>query len=90
MSSGRHPIWEALDGAQQDLRAATAKLVAIRAFVAQIDIPEQGKFRCPECDTTFQRSTDLAEHRYRVHAAELPAHWARADQIAAEPERSER
>lgn len=76
MSDDRNPIWEDLDGLQMDLRAASAKLVALRAKVAQLDMPDKPSYRCRFCGITAKSARAVAEHEYDIHDAERPAHLA--------------
>jgi hypothetical protein len=78
-----HPLWHLADQIQMDLRAATAKLVQLRAQLANITLPDTPRrVPCPDCAWDFQHLSAMQEHRYHHHDGPLPHHWATADQHA--------
>lgn len=68
--SDRHHVWELLDGLQMDLRAASAKLVALRSFVIALDLPAPSAVTCPHCDLRLAGPRTLAEHLENIHGYE--------------------
>lgn len=67
---------------QMDLRAAQAQLVALRASVAALDIPDPTLVTCPECGLAHNSGNALAEHRYHLHGGPEPEHWLAAAALA--------
>jgi len=83
--SDRHQIWELLDGTQMDIRAASAKLVALRSYVAGLDLPEPSTVTCPHCGLKLHGPRSLSTHLHQLHDGPLPDHIAAADALADEP-----
>jgi hypothetical protein len=81
----RHELWQLLDAIQMDLRAATAKLVAVRAHISQLDLPQPTAATCPHCQLRLAGPNTLAEHLHVSHNGPIPDHWLLADQRAADP-----
>ncbi len=71
----RPELWQLLDGIQQDIRAATSKLVQIRSLVASLNVVDKQRPACPDCGLSFAGRLPLAEHRYHAHNGPEPAHW---------------
>jgi hypothetical protein len=84
--SDRHEIWELLDGLQMDIRAASGKLVALRSYVAGLDLPEPSTVTCPHCGRKLAGPRTLAEHLYNSHGGPVPDHYAATEAMALEPE----
>lgn len=82
MAEGRHEIWEIADALQMDLRAASAKLVELRARLAGLDLPDPKTLDCPVCGLRTKGPATLAEHLYVSHDGTVPETWERAEQIA--------
>lgn len=80
----RHDIWTIADALQMDLRAAQAKLVELRARLAQVDLPDQTKIECRHCGLKFRGPNTLAEHLHVSHDGPIPEHWTRADALIAD------
>jgi uncharacterized C2H2 Zn-finger protein len=60
---------------QQDLRAAQAKLVQLRAGVAALNLSDgEPKERCPECGILLARKFPLDDHLANVHGVEETEH----------------
>lgn len=79
MSTERHVIWQVADSLQMDLRAATAKLVELRAKLAGLDLPEAAFVCCPTCEVQLKGPRSLAEHLYNVHEGPEPDHYVLAE-----------
>lgn len=75
MSKERHEIWAVADALQMDLRAASAKLVELRARISALDLPGPEQFECPKCGVRLSGPTSLAEHDYALHDGPVPPHW---------------
>lgn len=84
MTDERHEIWKVADAIQMDLRAAQAKLTELRTQLAGLALPSPSEVTCPECGLRARGPNTLAEHVYHAHGGPLPAHWARADELAGE------
>lgn len=84
--SDRHEIWELLDGIQMDLRAATAKMVALRSFASNLDLPAPSEVTCPipTCGLRCKGPRTLAEHLHQMHDGPLPEHWEALDSQVAD------
>jgi hypothetical protein len=84
----RHPIWQLADQLQMDLRAASAKLVELRAQLASIDLGDTnaGRVTCPTCTATFSGDRTLAEHAYNVHDGPVPPHYEAIEARSLEPQ----
>jgi hypothetical protein len=74
-STERHEIWKVLDGLQMDARAIASKIVALRAMVAQMDLPEPLEKDCPRCGIRTKGPLSLSEHVYYSHDGPTPEHW---------------
>jgi hypothetical protein len=85
----RHDIWHVADGLQMDLRAAQAKLVELRARLAQLDLPEPSAVTCPRCGLKCRGPNTLAEHLHVIHDGPLPDHWSAADALVASHTRAQ-
>lgn len=81
----RHDIWQVADALQMDLRAATAKLVELRARLAALDLPAGSGSTCPACGLKMRGPKTLAEHVYQSHAGPVPEHWKRVEKMSQEP-----
>lgn len=81
--SERHDIWTLLDTLQMDHRAMGAKIVALRARVSQLDLPDRVAVTCPHCELECRGANTLAEHLHVMHDGPLPAHTAAADELVA-------
>lgn len=81
----RHDIWQVADALQMDLRAATAKLVELRARLAALDLPTNNASACPTCGVKLRGPNTLAEHVYNSHDGPVPAHWERVERMSQEP-----
>lgn len=67
MSQHDHDLWTLADAIQMDLRAATAKLVQLRAELAALDLPFEEP-RCPECGyRSALNMPSVREHRAEAH-----------------------
>lgn len=56
---------------QQDLRAATSKLVELRAWIAALPADEPAtRHRCPECGLDRPTAAMLTDHLANVHGKE--------------------
>jgi hypothetical protein len=75
----RHDIWQVADALQMDLRAASAKLVELRARLSALELPKPAETMCPHCGLACRGRNTLAEHVYTSHDGPLPAHWEAAD-----------
>lgn len=84
--SHNHPVWEAADALQMDLRAANAKLTELRSQIAALNLKPPAAFSCPICGIQFKSTAKLEEHVYTSHDGPLPAHYAHAEQIADAPD----
>lgn len=80
--NGRHELWAELDRLQMDLRAATARLVAIRSYVAGLNVAALERIACPDCGTKFRTIASVQEHRYHSHGGPLPASYEAAERAA--------
>ena len=68
----RPDIWQLADGIQMDLRAANAKLVALRSSLANLELDDRRPV-CPKCG--YRSSTNLpsvAEHIEATHPELAP------------------
>ena len=81
----RHDIWQVADALQMDLRAATAKLVELRARLAALDLPTESGSTCPACGLKTRGPKTLAEHIYQSHNGPVPAHWQLIESRSQEP-----
>lgn len=78
-------VYEILRNIRKDLSAAQSKITdAFRALDA-LNLPTQPSARCEACGLDFRGQNTLAEHVYSAHEGPLPAHWARADDLAGDP-----
>jgi hypothetical protein len=79
----RHQIWTLLDGLQMDLRAAQAKLVALRSYAAGMNLPDTKRVTCAVdgCHVDAAGPRQLAEHLHNAHDGPIPEHWAIADEL---------
>jgi DNA repair exonuclease SbcCD ATPase subunit len=82
MSDHQHPIWTLLDKLQMDNREQAAKLVELRSYVANIDLPNPAASECPECGTKFRNHLVRDEHLYNAHDGPVPPHYLRAEELA--------
>jgi hypothetical protein len=82
----RPDIWKVADALQMDLRAASAKMVELRARLAALPIGPPSEHLCPVCALPCIGPKTLAEHLYVSHEGPLPEHWASIEQRSAEPE----
>jgi hypothetical protein len=80
----RHDIWAIADAIQMDLRAAQAKMVELRAHLAQLDLPDTTGVTCSSCGVKLRGPNTLAEHVHVSHDGPLPAHWVQADALVDE------
>lgn len=80
--TNRHPVWVILDKLQMDNRAQAAKLIELRSYVANLQLPDEHLHHCPECGASHRHAHALAEHRYHIHNAEVPAHYLAAERLA--------
>lgn len=80
--SERHAVWQLLDKLQMDNRAQAAKLVELRAYMAQLAIPEPSRLKCEHCGATHRGRNTLAEHVYQCHAGPVPEHYLAAERAA--------
>lgn len=74
-----HQIWQLLDRLQMDNRAQAAKLVELRALVANIDLPNPNESVCDVCGAKHRHKHAMEEHRYIVHDGPVPAHYLAAE-----------
>lgn len=83
----RHPIWQLADEIQMDLRAATSKLVSLRAQIAALNLDATAGQRpeCPICTASFPGDRTLAEHMFNQHDGPVPAHWAAIEHASLDP-----
>lgn len=86
--SGRHDIWKLLDAIQMDLRAASAKMVELRARVSALELGDKHEVRCPHagCAIPFPGRLSLAEHLYTSHSGPVPEHWEEIERRSLEPQ----
>jgi hypothetical protein len=84
MSSERHDIWKVADALQMDLRAASAKLVELRAHLASIDLPDPSSVTCPTCGIKRPGPRTLAEHVHVSHDGPVPDHWLAIEERSGE------
>lgn len=82
--SDRHEIWKVADALQMDLRAASAKLVELRARLSSLELPEPTESVCQVCGIACRGPYTLAEHVYTSHDGPVPAHWERIEAMSAE------
>jgi hypothetical protein len=82
--SARHDIWAIADAIQMDLRAAQAKLVELRSYLANLDLPDTSSVTCSFCGVKLRGPNTLAEHVHVSHDGPLPAHWVKADALVDE------
>lgn len=82
MSDHQHPIWVLLDKLQMDNRAQAAKLVELRSYVANIDLPDPSLTICDVCGTKHRHRHAMEEHRYHVHDGPIPEHYITAERLA--------
>lgn len=82
----RHELWQVLDALQMDLRAASAKLVEVRARVSSLDLPDATNVPCPHCTRKLTGPRALAEHLYNLHDGPEPAHYAEIAARAIDPD----
>jgi hypothetical protein len=82
----RHDIWQVADALQMDLRAASAKLVELRARLASIDLPDPTSVTCPTCDVKLRGQRTLAEHIHVSHDGPVPQHWLAIEARSVDPE----
>lgn len=75
----RHDIWQVADALQMDLRAASAKLVELRARLSALDLPKPAEQACPHCGLPCRGPQTLTEHLYTSHNGPLPPQWAATD-----------
>lgn len=87
--SERHDIWKVADAIQMDLRAASAKLVELRAMLAGMNLPDPTSVTCPKCGLKLRGPRTLAEHLHVSHDGPVPAHHLAIDELALEPEEPE-
>jgi len=85
----RHDIWQVADALQMDLRAAQAKLVELRARLAQLDLPEPTAVTCPTCGLRCLGPNTLAEHIHVLHDGPIPPHTTAADELVASRSRAQ-
>jgi hypothetical protein len=52
---------------QQDLRAASAKLVQLRAMLASLPLPTPDEMKCPRCGVRTAGPFTLRSHLANVH-----------------------
>lgn len=81
MSTERHEIWQLLDAIQMDIRAAGTKMVALRAHVAGLDLPDPTSVKCPHCDLQLKGPRTLAEHLHVSHDGPVPEHLLAAEEL---------
>lgn len=78
--TARHEIWELLDGLQMDLRAANAKLVALRSYAANLSL-EDKRPSCPHCGyRAAMNLPSVAEHIETAHPEHVEPSRAQASQ----------
>ena len=87
--SERHDIWAVADSLQMDLRAASAKLVELRAKLAGLDLPDPTKLKCPHCELETRGERTLAEHLHNLHNGPIPEHYASIEARSLDPEEPE-
>jgi hypothetical protein len=80
--SERHELWRLADALQMDLRAASAKMVELRAQLAALDLPEASRVACPRCGIFFAGEHALAVHLYNMHNGTVPQAWVDAESAA--------
>lgn len=83
--SERHDIWKIADAIQMDLRAASAKLVQLRALLSTIDLPDPITATCPFCSVKMRGPNTLAEHVYHSHDGPTPPLWIAIEAMSHEP-----
>jgi hypothetical protein len=87
--SERHDIWAVADALQMDLRAASAKLVELRARLSGLDLPNPAKLKCPHCELETRGERTLAEHIRNLHDGPVPAHYSDIESRSLDPEEPE-
>ena len=80
----RHDIWQVADALQMDLRAASAKLVELRARLSALDLPGRNETACPVCGVPRPGPLSLAEHLYHSHDGPQPEHWLAIEERSVE------
>lgn len=82
----RPDIWQIADRLQMDLRAAQARLVELRAMLAQVDLPDPARLECRHCGLRFPGPRTLAEHDHVIHDGPVPDHWLAIEARSIDPE----
>ena len=78
-----HPLWRELDRLQMNVNQLAAQVVGLRAIAAGLNLAAPTAHKCPLCEFTFRRLSELEAHAYHHHDGPLPAAWAAADRRAA-------
>lgn len=66
-----------------DLTACQGKLSDLMREIAALEIPDARAARC-HCGLSCRGPAALAEHVYLAHDGPVPAHWERAEALAAD------
>lgn len=80
--SHEHPIWKMLDRMQMDNREQAAKLIELRAIVADLSLPDPKRLICATCGIGFRGVQQVQEHAYNSHSGPVPEHYLIAERLA--------
>lgn len=72
MSVSAEDVMELSHALQQDLRAATGKLVQLRSMLAALNLPTGEELTCRQCGIRCAGPKTLEDHERNVHA-KVPA-----------------
>ena len=72
MSVDARDLETLFDSVEDHLAKARAQLGELRRMVAQIDLPDARKERCPDCRIVLPGPRALARHLYQVHGKGSP------------------